>query len=442
MGRAGNRKSIQIRTKKAVFVYRFIAGGTFEEKLENNQIFKKGLASRVIDKKDTIRQARRSIEDWLHDPREVRAEPVYEWIGKDPGVLDTILEAQRLKDISDGAGMNHIFKIRTMETLHAESDDADLDEAEKQEVAVEIEASKTKRRESARLIAQRSTQMPPAALTPRKSAAFRDALTRDGQSSKPLTPSSLSKSVLPPSTSTSASASKAPARPLSTASTTDRTAPAPSQSTQRPSEQGSTTTVPPTAKPSAQPTSTANVAPALPSQSAQRSSTQTAAKSMPSPALSISVPKASSQRAPMTPSKLSSVVSSQEPQQTPAQTQAGSAASAQQKDASKSVPPAIQADDTPPLSTDEPMTQAAAERLLGGLSNCRMAKIFLANKLLLRRNVLALRTILEENVASRDDPDEFWRLYQHQRNESDDGTLPCFQRRSCEMTRYEERHVL
>lgn len=64
-------RAYRIGQKKATFVYRFVAGGTFEESIHNKTIYKTQLASRVIDKKNPTPHAKKSLGEFLFVPRDV-----------------------------------------------------------------------------------------------------------------------------------------------------------------------------------------------------------------------------------------------------------------------------------------------------------------------------------------------------------------------------------
>ncbi|KAJ5958322.1 SNF2-related protein [Penicillium vulpinum] len=58
-------RAYRIGQKKSVFVYRLIAGGTYEEKLYAKNVFKSQLAYRIVDKKNLIRQGSNSDSTYL-----------------------------------------------------------------------------------------------------------------------------------------------------------------------------------------------------------------------------------------------------------------------------------------------------------------------------------------------------------------------------------------
>ncbi|RDL40634.1 uncharacterized protein BP5553_00613 [Venustampulla echinocandica] len=87
-------RAYRIGQKKPTFVYRFVAGGTFEDTVHNKTVFKLQLASRVVDKKSPIAYAKRKISDFLFQPRSVEQKDLSEFRGMDPDVLDRILVSQ------------------------------------------------------------------------------------------------------------------------------------------------------------------------------------------------------------------------------------------------------------------------------------------------------------------------------------------------------------
>lgn len=122
---------------KPVFVYRLIAGGTFEDNIYNKQLFKTSLTQRVVDKKNPRRNAARSTRSYLYEPNEVVQQDLTEWVGKDPDVFDQLLEHQLAQD--DGIGM--IRKLTTIETLQREGDDPPLNAEELRQAEEEYQLS-------------------------------------------------------------------------------------------------------------------------------------------------------------------------------------------------------------------------------------------------------------------------------------------------------------
>jgi superfamily II DNA/RNA helicase len=127
-------RAYRLGQEKPVYVYRFYIGGTFEEELMNNAVFKIQLAYRVVEKKNIKSQAEKA-KQWLVTPQDVAQEDLEEHRGKDV-VLDKILKQQ----ISGDA---FIRDIRTTETLQQE-DDEPLTEADLAEIEKEIELEKTR----------------------------------------------------------------------------------------------------------------------------------------------------------------------------------------------------------------------------------------------------------------------------------------------------------
>ncbi|KAI0007806.1 hypothetical protein F4779DRAFT_619213 [Xylariaceae sp. FL0662B] len=108
-------RAYRIGQKKPVFVYRFVCGGTFEEKMLNQSIWKMQLASRVVDKKNPIPKAQRFGEGF-EMPTEPEQKDIDEHIGKD-SVLDKVIEKHR-------PGIRSITMMDTFE--EEELEDADL----------------------------------------------------------------------------------------------------------------------------------------------------------------------------------------------------------------------------------------------------------------------------------------------------------------------------
>ncbi|KAF2841549.1 hypothetical protein M501DRAFT_928682 [Patellaria atrata CBS 101060] len=107
-------RAYRIGQRKPVFVYRLIAGGTFEEKMYNKTIFKTQLASRVVDKRRPYRYAQKSRPgEFLFPPKHVEQKRIttQDGRGKDPFVLDKILA--RLPENQD----TMIRSLSTMEVL-------------------------------------------------------------------------------------------------------------------------------------------------------------------------------------------------------------------------------------------------------------------------------------------------------------------------------------
>lgn len=100
-------RAYRLGQKKPVFVYRFVAGGTFEDKIFNTAVFKSQLAVRVVDKKNVIREGAKKTEEYLKPVRDVDKENHDAILGKDPQVLDKILVG-RFEDIVLKVTLSHI----------------------------------------------------------------------------------------------------------------------------------------------------------------------------------------------------------------------------------------------------------------------------------------------------------------------------------------------
>jgi hypothetical protein len=117
-------RAYRLGQTKPVFVYRFVIGGTFETNIYDKQIFKTSLTSRIVDKKNPVRNTNRNPKQWLYEPKDVARADLTAEVGNDPKILDTIL-AHR-----DQRPGNMICKLITMETLQLEAEDEPLTEEE------------------------------------------------------------------------------------------------------------------------------------------------------------------------------------------------------------------------------------------------------------------------------------------------------------------------
>ena len=120
---------------KPVFVYRFVAGGTFESNIYNTQMFKTSLASRVVDKKNPHRNAIRNTKEYLYPPKHVKHEDLSNEleVNLDPHVLSKIMQAQIDRGDARDPSLD-ICTVRTMEVLQAEDQEAPLDPEELKQV--------------------------------------------------------------------------------------------------------------------------------------------------------------------------------------------------------------------------------------------------------------------------------------------------------------------
>ncbi|THW25740.1 hypothetical protein D6D23_04064 [Aureobasidium pullulans] len=132
-------RSYRLGQTKPVFVYRFVAGGTFEFGLYDKQLFKTGLSSRVVDKKNPMRNANKKPAEWMKPPFDVPQQDINAEAGKDENVMDKIIASQR------GGHDEFIRSIKTMETLMGESKDEALTAEEMQEVENEVLLAQTRK---------------------------------------------------------------------------------------------------------------------------------------------------------------------------------------------------------------------------------------------------------------------------------------------------------
>ncbi|KAL1851141.1 hypothetical protein Plec18170_006465 [Paecilomyces lecythidis] len=128
-------RAYRLGQQKPVYVYRFIAGGTFEEVMYNKAVFKTQLSFRVVDKRNPIRWASKSVKEYLFPSKSVKTEDVSKHIGKDPEVLDKIIQRDEQKTIR---------KIELTETFQKEDNDK-LTEEEKKDVREELDDEILKR---------------------------------------------------------------------------------------------------------------------------------------------------------------------------------------------------------------------------------------------------------------------------------------------------------
>ena len=87
-------RAYRIGQQKPVYVYRLTVGGTFEQAIQNQALFKTQLATRVVDKKNPNRSALKGTGQYLFPPKIVNQEDLSQFLGKDSLVLDRLLAAQ------------------------------------------------------------------------------------------------------------------------------------------------------------------------------------------------------------------------------------------------------------------------------------------------------------------------------------------------------------
>ena len=87
-------RAYRIGQQQPVFVYRLTVGGTFEQAIQNQALFKQQLATRVVDKKNPNRSALKGAGQYLFLPKTVDHEDLDGFRKMDPLVLDRLLDAQ------------------------------------------------------------------------------------------------------------------------------------------------------------------------------------------------------------------------------------------------------------------------------------------------------------------------------------------------------------
>ncbi|KAI9746628.1 MAG: hypothetical protein M1818_000342 [Claussenomyces sp. TS43310] len=113
-------RAYRIGQQKPVYVYRFVAGGTFEDGMHNKAVFKTQLASRVVDKKNPIAWAKKKVGEFLFEPKPVEQQDLSSLRGRDPLVLDKILDRQIEKPTIRAIVMTDTFERHDDDVLTAE----------------------------------------------------------------------------------------------------------------------------------------------------------------------------------------------------------------------------------------------------------------------------------------------------------------------------------
>ncbi|KAI4199126.1 MAG: hypothetical protein LQ350_004816 [Teloschistes chrysophthalmus] len=142
-------RAYRIGQSKHVFVYRLTVGGTFEDILHNQTLFKQQLATRAVDKRSIARSATRNALDYFRPLQIVEQTDLEQFRGKDPFVLDRILDAQ----VSDP----YIRSIVPCETFQQEVKE-ELTAEEQKEVEEEEATSRLRRTDPIAYHAQKAQQ--------------------------------------------------------------------------------------------------------------------------------------------------------------------------------------------------------------------------------------------------------------------------------------------
>ncbi|KAL3465822.1 P-loop containing nucleoside triphosphate hydrolase protein [Aspergillus heterothallicus] len=149
-------RAYRLGQKKPVFVYRFLAGGTFEEIIHHKAIFKTQLSSRVVDKKNPVRFAQKKPGDYLFPAKAVPQQDTSEYEGKDPLVLDQILRWDEQRED------RLIRSITLTQTFHREGNER-LTEEEQKSVQEEFDDENLRRTDPTayqkRIAARQAKQM-------------------------------------------------------------------------------------------------------------------------------------------------------------------------------------------------------------------------------------------------------------------------------------------
>ncbi|KAI0448071.1 hypothetical protein F4803DRAFT_6111 [Xylaria telfairii] len=117
-------RAYRIGQKKPVYVYRFVCGGTYEEKMLNQAIWKMQLASRVVDKKNPVRRAPQFTGPWdmPTEPEKIELEP---FLGKDD-VLDALIRNEKYCEGIRAIAMMDIFEEEAVEDAELSPEDITL----------------------------------------------------------------------------------------------------------------------------------------------------------------------------------------------------------------------------------------------------------------------------------------------------------------------------
>ena len=133
-------RAYRIGQQKPVYVYRLTTAGTFEQAIQNQSLFKEQLATRVVDKRNPVRSAKKGARQYLFIPERVSPEDLSDLQGKDPLVLDRLLAARERYDMAELftfnsliSFSNSILSIVPSETFHID-DGVELTLEEKREV--------------------------------------------------------------------------------------------------------------------------------------------------------------------------------------------------------------------------------------------------------------------------------------------------------------------
>ncbi|KAI0879754.1 hypothetical protein GGS24DRAFT_508634 [Hypoxylon argillaceum] len=117
-------RAYRIGQKKPVFVYRFVCGGTCEQKLLHQAIWKMQLASRVVDKKHPVPKAPRFNGAWAmpEEPEQKDPDP---FLGED-SILDALLTTEKFREGIRAVEMMDVFEEEAVEDAELSPEDVAL----------------------------------------------------------------------------------------------------------------------------------------------------------------------------------------------------------------------------------------------------------------------------------------------------------------------------
>lgn len=153
-------RAYRIGQTKHVYVYRLTTGGTFEEALHNQSLFKQQLATRAVDQRNIARLASRSA-DYFRPLEHVEQKDLGPFKGKDPDVLDKILASQ-----DNGCFIRNIVPCETFQQEVEEK----LTDEEQKEVEREEQMSRLRRTDPAAYQAKVMANSAPSNFQPSQNA--------------------------------------------------------------------------------------------------------------------------------------------------------------------------------------------------------------------------------------------------------------------------------
>ena len=160
-------RAYRIGQKSHVYVYRIVVGGTFEDAMQNQALFKVGLSSRVVDQKDTVRNAKKGLREWIFKPKALEQEDLKQYMGTDTKVLDKLIESHGDSTYIRGILEADSFFTEEKETLTEEEQRDVLQEKELLQLRrTDPEAHRVKLSRMQRDTLRTPAQAPPTSSTP------------------------------------------------------------------------------------------------------------------------------------------------------------------------------------------------------------------------------------------------------------------------------------